>query len=128
MIENDEVRIQVNESSRWSLDSPKIKVFFPNGIQDDLDIVPYSPDIEPGIQRRTALIAGNCNYLGRLHNDNMSSVAVTGCLEKRGDIAEVTILSQNSANTMFTVDFDGNTKAIKGRQFRDKGELMIDYI
>jgi hypothetical protein len=117
LIENDEVIIHVSKLSERSRDSPKITAFFSNGIQDELDLVPYGR-----IQRNL----GNCNYLGRLHNDNESSVAVTGCLRKPGDIMELTILSQNSANKMFTVDFDGNTKTINFSQFRDQGKFRID--
>ena len=88
-----------------SIDSPpSINVVFPNGLQDNIDLMHYG---------RTKTTTGGCNYLGRLRTDNLSSVAVTGCLKKQGDEIEVTLLSELSKNTMFSVDFFGNTSIIK---------------
>ena len=118
LIETNEVRIKVNQASGRLLSSPKITVSFSNGIRDYLDLEPHG---------QIARELGKCNYLGRLHNDSESSVAITGCLRKPGDIMEVTILSKNNINKMFVVDFEGNTKTIKGR-FRDKGKSEIHHL
>ena len=77
---------------------------FPNGVQDELKLRQYK---FPG-----ASDAG-CNYLGRLRNDDTSSVAVTGCLEKAGDIMEITLLSKNNINKMYKVDFFGNAEILE---------------
>ena len=45
-------------------------------------------------------------------NDVASSAAVTGCLNKPGDIMEVTLISRNNINKMFKVDFDGNVEVL----------------
>ena len=54
-----------------------------------------------------------CNYIGRLQNDPTSSLAVTGCLNKPGDKMEVTLISKNNKNIMFSVDFEGNVETLK---------------
>ena len=77
---------------------------FPNGLQDDLELTQHkflgSSDV-------------GCNYLGRLRNDDTSSVAVTGCLDKVGDIMEITLLSKNNINKMYKVDFFGNAEILE---------------
>ena len=88
-------------------------VNFSNGIRDYLDVERYSM-IERDLTK--------CNYVGRLRNDSMSSVAITGCLRKPGDIMEMTILSKNNVNKVFIVDFDGRTRTINPK-FRDKGKV-----
>ena len=113
------MKIEVKKASGRLLGSPEITVSFSNGIRDYLDLEPYGR----GLGREI----GKCNYLGRLHNYSRSSVAITGCMRKPGDIMEITILSKNNVNKMFVVDFDGNTKTIQGI-FKDKGRLEIGYM
>ena len=55
-----------------------------------------------------------CNYLGHLHREpTSSSVAVTGCMNEPGDSIDITLISKNNAQKMFSVDFYGNAEAIK---------------
>lgn len=54
-----------------------------------------------------------CRYIGRLKNNPWSSVVVTGCLIEPGDQREVTMLSNYSIHSMFTVDYNGNTEIFK---------------
>ena len=63
---------------------------------------------------------GSCNYIGKLRKNPFSSAAVTGCLNDPGDIMEVTLISKQSINKMFTVDFFGNTEVVKN-PFGDGG-------
>ena len=66
-----------------------------------------------------------CIYLGHLRRSpSSSSVAVTGCLNKPGDMMEVTMLTPNSKNSMFSVDFYGNTEIIKS-SFQDRGKSIF---
>ena len=85
------------------MDPPFIRVKFPNGAQDQIELEQYK------IHETSK---DGCNYLGRLRNDADSSVAVTGCLYKPGDTTEITLISKNNKNKMFSVDFDGNTKML----------------
>ena len=85
-------------SSRSMDVPPSITVSFTNGVQDDLELTHYKMHEDS---------TGGCNYLGRLKNYRYSSVAVTGCLDKPGDLMEITLLSDHSVNKMFTVDFFG---------------------
>ena len=78
-------------------------VSFPNGVEDELDLMHY---------KMRKYSKEGCNYLGRLRNDPYSSVAVTGCVTKPGDNMEVTLLSQYNVNPMMTVDFFGNAKTL----------------
>ena len=71
---------------------------FQNGVQDELELMQH---------RFNGGSSVGCNYLGHLRNDKASSVAVTGCLNKPGDIMEVTLISKNNINKMFKVDFNG---------------------
>ena len=68
-----------------------------------------------------------CSYIGRLLNSPSSSVAATGCLNKPGDVMELTIISKNNINKMFTVDFDGNTEVIKN-PFGEEGFILQKII
>ena len=68
---------------------------------------------------------GSCNYLGRLRNDPSSSVAVTGCLNLPEDRMEVTLISKNNINKMFSVDLFGNAEMIKN-PFEDGG--MVKFL
>ena len=101
-------------SSRGTNEPPIIQVTFPNGVQDKIDLGQYN-------------FHGNankkCNYIGRLHNDITSSVAVTGCLYKEGDTMEITLRSRNNVNQLFKVDFYGNTEILEN-PFDNKA--MID--
>ena len=82
---------------------PSIKVVFSNGIKDDLELTHF----------KTNTSIRGCNYLGKLRNHPLSSVAVTGCMNKPGDIIEVTLISEHNVNQMFAVDFYGNAEIIK---------------
>ena len=90
-------------SSRSINDPPSIRVTFANGVQDDLELTQYK------FHERSE---GGCNYLGHLQNDLASSVAVTGCLNQPGDLMDVTLISKNNINKMFSVDFFGNAEKI----------------
>ena len=102
-------------SSRSINDPPSIRVTFANGVQDDLELTQYK------FQERSE---GGCNYLGRLRNDRASSVAVTGCLIQPGDSMDVTLISKNNANKMFSVDFFGNTERIEN-PFKQGGSIDL---
>jgi len=91
-------------ASRSTEESPSIQVTFANGFQDDLELAHYRMNEESVV---------GCNYLGHLRNSPSSSVAVTGCLNKPGDKMEVTLISENNINKMFSVDFYGNAEVIK---------------
>ena len=82
---------------------PSIRIAFANGVQDDLELTQY---------KFHESSEGGCNYLGRLRNDIASSVAVTGCLNQPGDLMDVTLISKNNINKMFSVDFFGNAEKI----------------
>ena len=70
---------------------------------------------------------GGCNYLGRLQNDVASSVAATGCLNQPGDVMDVTLISKNNINKMFSVDFFGNAEIIEN-PFKQGGNIeLIEY-
>ena len=77
---------------------------FQNGVQDELELTQHKFQGSSNV---------GCNYLGRLRNDVASSVAVTGCLNKPGDIMEVTLISKNNINKMFKVDFNGNAEILE---------------
>ena len=104
-------------SSRSIKDPPSVTVMFPNGVQDELELSHYKfhEDSEDG-----------CNYLGHLLNDVASSVAVTGCLYKPGDVMEITLISKNNVNKMFAVDFYGNAEIIKS-PFENGGTPEIHH-
>ena len=91
-------------ASRSIEEPPTIEVRFANGVKDVFELKHY---------RMNEQTVVGCNYLGNLKNNPSSSVAVTGCLNKPGDRMEVTLISENNINRMFTVDFDGNSEIIK---------------
>merc|ERR1712038_1143565 len=91
-------------SSRSIEEPPTVQVTFHNGIKDDLDLEHYK-------MHETAVVG--CNYVGKLKNDPSAVVAVTGCLNKPGDKMEVTMISKNNINKMFSVDFNGNAEVIE---------------
>ena len=78
---------------------------------DDLELVHYN--------KNNASNEG-CNYLGKLRNHPLSSVAVTGCMNKPGDIMDVTLVSEHNVYQMFAVDYYGNTEIIKN-PFENRG-------
>ena len=94
-------------ASRSIVEPPTVEVTFENGIKDNLQLEHFH------MKNMNAPIG--CRYIGRLQNNPWSSVAVTGCLNQPGDNMEVTMLSNHSINSMFSVDYSGNTKALKGR-------------
>merc|ERR1712110_83117 len=100
----EKIKFEITPSR--SIDSPpSIRVHFGNGLKDDLDLSHY---------KLNDAAAPGCNYHGHLHSDpSSSSVAVTGCINKPGDIVDVTLISKNNANQMFSVDFYGNAKVIE---------------
>ena len=102
LLDNERLRFDVT-ASRSLNQPPSIQVRFANGVQDELELTQYKFDGKSEV---------GCNFLGRLRNDVASSVAVTGCLNKPGDIMEVTLISRNNINKMFKVDFDGNVDVL----------------
>ena len=90
-------------ASRSILEPPTIHVTFNSGLKDDLELNHYKLSDESTI---------GCNYIGRLRNDPTSSVAVTGCLNEPEANMEITIISSNSRNQMFEVDFNGYAQVI----------------
>ena len=92
-------------------------MMFDNGVQDDMELVHYKMNEDS--------VAG-CHYLGHLKGSpSSSSVAVTGCLNNPGDRMEVTIISENNVNKMFSVDLDGHAEAIKN-PFGEGGKIRIN--
>ena len=91
-------------SSRTVVEPPTIQVTFANGVKDYMDLKHF---------KMNEVSAVGCNYIGRLRNDPTSSLAVTGCLNKPGDKMEVTLISKNNKNIMFSVDFEGNVETLK---------------
>ena len=105
MVILDNERLQFDVTSSRSLKQPpSVQVTFSNGVQDELELTEYKP-------YGSSSNAG-CNFLGRLRNDVASSAAVTGCLNKPGDIMEVTLISKNNINKLFKVDFKGNAEVL----------------
>ena len=84
-------------------DPPKINVRFANGNEDEIDLTHH---------RLHESSTNNCNYLGNLRNTPSSSVAVTGCLNKREDKMDITLISNLNQHTIFTVDMDGKTQIL----------------
>ena len=93
---------------------PKIKVFFANGHEDEMDLKQIK-------FKATSVLS--CNYLGNLRYSPFSSVAVTGCLKKPEDKMEITLISNHTHGMMFTVDLDGNTQSL----FSPFAEAGIQY-
>ena len=105
-------------SSTSNTDPPSIQVTFANGVQDDIELMQYK------FHERSE---GECNYLGHLRNDLASSVAVTGCLNQPGESLDVTLISKNNINKMFSVDFFGNAEIIEN-PFEQGGNIeLIEY-
>ena len=102
-------------SSRRMDEPPSIEVSFANGIKDDLVLTHYK--MYPNS-------VGGCNYLGHLKNDDMSTAAVTGCLNNPDDKMEITLLSQHSTNSMFAVNFLGETEVITS-PFEEGGRSVL---
>lgn len=100
------------------MEPPTVEVTFRNGIKDNLQLEHFH------MKNMNAPIG--CRYIGRLQNNPWSSVAVTGCLNQPGDNMEVTMLSNHSINSMFSVDYSGNTKALKGRS-RVEGIYPVQF-
>lgn len=92
-------------SSRSNI--PDMKVTFENGDSYSMLLEPYSDS--------------PCNFIGELEN-NPSSVAVTGCLEKSGDKMAITLLTDlTSKSHMYELDFDGNVDILEN-PFKDQKE------
>ena len=102
-------------SSRSIDEPPTVEVTFANGVKDNLELSHYK-------MHERAVVG--CNYHGSLKNDPSAVVAVTGCLNKPGDRMEVTLISKNNINKMFTVDFNGNAEIIKN-PFEGGGNLTL---
>ena len=92
-------------ASRVIEEPPSIQVTFANGVHDDFEIEHYK------MNRNSAV---GCNYFGQLRNSHPSYVAVTGCLNKPGDKLDISLISGNNIDTMFSVDIFGNAEVIKG--------------
>ena len=114
LLDNERLRFDVT-ASRSLNQPPSVQVRFENGVQDELELTQYKFDGKSEV---------GCNFLGRLRNDVASSVAVTGCLNKPGDIMEVTLISKNNVNKLFKVDFDGNTEVL-ANPFENGGNKEI---
>ena len=96
-------------------EAPTIEVTFANGVKDALVLSHYKMNEDAAI---------GCNYLGHLRSSPSSSVGVTGCLNKPGDRMEVTMISENNLNKMFSVDFFGNAEVIKN-PFEEGGRSFV---
>ena len=104
-------------ASRSTEEPPSIRVMFENGVEDDIELVHYKMNEDSVV---------GCNYLGHLKTQpSTSSVAVTGCLNNPGDRMDVTMISENNINKMFSVDFDGHAEVIKN-PFEEGGKIMIE--
>ena len=95
---------------------PTIEVTL-NGVKDGLELTHYRMNDKSVV---------GCNYLGYLRNSPSSSVAVTGCLNNPGDRMEVTMISKNNVNKMFSVDFNGNAEIIKS-PFDEGGKFLYIF-
>ena len=112
--ENEKLTFHVT-SSRSVEEAPTIEVTFANGVKDELVLSHFKMNEDAVI---------GCNYLGHLRGSPSSSVGVTGCLNKPGDRMEVTMISENSLNEMFAVDFYGNAQIIKS-PFEEGGKSIV---
>ena len=97
--------------------APEINVTFADKSKDTLELTHHKMKADSPMR---------CNYLGNLRHDRASVVAVTGCLDKPGDKMEVTMFSTKAKNMMYTVDYNGNTEAIKGA-FEDGGIRIYNF-
>ena len=90
---------------------------FDNGEEDDLQLTHYKLSEDSVI---------GCNYIGNLKGSPFSSsVAVTGCLGTAEDRMDVTIISQNNINKMFSVDLNGHATVIKN-PFEEAGTMLYE--
>ena len=103
---NQQNQYGINEVSLVKNTKPTIGVTFSDGSKDILDL----ENAEKGGSARSFK---SCRYLGKLRQDVQSSAAATGCLNKRGDKIEITLISNRAKDQIFSVDFDGKTKALK---------------
>ena len=114
----ENVEFQIT-ASRSTEEPPSIRVMFENGVEDDIELVHYKMNEDS--------VAG-CNYLGHLKTQpSTSSVAVTGCLNNPGDRMDVTIISENNINKMFSVDLDGHAEVISN-PFEEGGKIIIELL
>ena len=104
-------------TSRSIEEPPSIHVMFDNGVEDDLELTHYKLNDDSVI---------GCNYIGHLKGSPLSSsVAVTGCLDTAEDRMDVTIISQNNINKMFSVDLNGRADVIKS-PFAEGGTMLYE--
>ena len=103
---NQQNQYGFNEDSLVRNTKPTIGVTFTDGTKDILDL----ENAEKGGSARSIK---SCRYLGKLRQDVQSSAAATGCLNKRGDKIEITLISNRAKDQLFSVDFDGKTKVLK---------------
>ena len=101
-------------SSRSVEEPPTMQVKFANGLEYDFDLTHYKMNEAYPI---------GCNYIGRLHGDPTSSVAVTGCLNKPDDRFQVTMISRHSKDKIFFINSFGNAEVVQ-RPFHDGGITM----
>ena len=103
---NQQNQYGFNEDSLLRNTKPTIGVTFTDGTEDIIDL----ENAEKGGSARSIK---SCRYLGKLRQDVQSSAAATGCLNKRGDKIEITLISNRAKHQLFSVDFDGKTKVLK---------------
>ena len=112
LAENEKLAFQIT-TSRSIEEPPAIHVRFDNGKEDDIELTHYKLNEDAAI---------GCNYIGYLKGSPLSSsVAATGCLESAEDTMDVTIISENNINKMFSVDLNGNATVIEN-PFEDGGK------
>ena len=112
---DDDPKVKFNVIASRSIEEPPtIEVTFGNGVKDNLVLQPFQMNSEAPL---------SCSYIGRLQNSPSSSVAATGCLNKPDDVMDITIISENNINKMFTVDFNGYTEVIKN-PFGEEGFIL----
>ena len=115
----DQENLKLDITASRSTEEPQcIQVTFANGVKVHFVLAHY---------RMNEYSVVGCNFLGNLGSILSSSVAVTGCLNNPGDTMEVTLISKNNINKMFTVDFNGNAKIIKN-PFEDGGIIKLSLL
>ena len=118
MAENEKLAFQIT-TSRSIEEPPAIHVRFDNGKEDDIELTHYKLNEDAAI---------GCNYIGHLKGSPLSSsVAATGCLESAEDRMDVTIISKNNINKMFSVDLNGNAEVIKNPFEAGGKNIRNDY-
>ena len=95
---------------------PTINITFTDKSKDSLDLTH---------EKMTDSSPLGCNYIGHLSQNHSSTVAVTGCLNKPGDKMEITLLSEKAKHSMFIVDYNRKTTALKG-PFANGGFLILN--